>query len=968
MTGRHAGPPPARRERTDGTDRNGRTDRGHGRHGAARVRGSAGLGPLQVLRHGFPAGRGTAFLLAALALVTTTFLVALPQLAGAAQDRGLADTVESAGPGERDLGLRLTPRGVGGVAVPGTTLGVPASPPFETVDTAVRDAMEPRVSALLGPAAESAQSDPFVVVQGSGTTLKVSLVEVVLRLDDVVTDGVRWTDGGPPGAPTGLRTITTSTGQEHTVSVVPMALSRPTAQAWGVAVGDVLELTPSDDALRSVTPTVVQVSGTYEPLDADALAWEAEPRLLGVAKIPFGDGETKDQAALVAPLSSYGALADGIWRILPGTDQRSSPALDHTWRYRVDADRLRRGDATALRGLLVTLATDQSVWTTVPERPTLVTGLGRLLDRYDRDVAVTDVMTSFVTGGVTALAVLVLGLTALVGADRRAAEVRLLRSRGASSPLVLALVAAWTAALGVPAALVAGVAMALALPGTVPTVTWVEVALVVLLPLLAAVGVTWRRLRVLEEVPDETRDLGRAARRVVLELVVLALAVSAVTTVRSRGDVIAAGRTDWFATVTPVLVALAAAVVAIRLLPWPVGLLARLAARGKGLVGYLGLTRAARTGAAAAVPITALVVGTTLVTLTATLSATVDAQRDLAAYRAVGADARVDAVRIDAPDLEGLRAREGVGAALPAFVDPSSGVVVDERESLVTVLAVDPVAYASMLRGTPAAVDLPALGGGADRLPVVLSGGPGADAMDLVVAGTTLPARRVATVPGLVRALAGRESVVALVPLDALTAALPTTQPNTVLLQASSAAQAALSVTAAKDRSELGGLVTRVVTVDAQRAAVRDRALARFVTASYLAGTVLGGVLTLLALLLLLATTRPARTQLVIRLRTLGLPHGGERRLAWTEVMPLLAVGVLAGVAAGVAAPVAVAAALDLAPYTGAVARFPVEPRPLAGALAGAGVLVLGALALLSDAVSARHGDLAQHLRRGDSA
>ena len=50
--------------------------------------------------------------------------------------------------------------------------------------------------------------------------------------------------------------------------------------------------------------------------------------------------------------------------------------------------------------------------------------------------------------------------------------------------------------------------------------------------------------------------------------------------------------------------------------------------------------------------------------------------------------------------------------------------------------------------------------------------------------------------------------------------------------------------------------------------------------------------------------------------------------------------------------------------------RSPPAPRarPLAGLLAGGGVLVLGALALLTDAVSARHGDLAQHLRRGDSA
>lgn len=959
MTGRHAQP----RGREPGE-----RAPGAGRHVARRGAHARELGALQHLRHGFASGRGTAVLLAVLAAVTTAFLVAVPQLAAGAQDRGIADAVGSAQPEERDLGLTLTPRAVEGVALPSSVLGARAAPPFDVVDEAVRGVMVPRVAALLGSPLETAQSDPFVLAPAGGGGLDVSAVEAVIRLDDVLAAGVRWTSGGAPGAPTTTRTLTTPTGQEHTVSVVPVALADRTARAWGVRVGDVLDLTPSDDARRRVTPTVVSVAGTYTPLDPRDDVWAAEPRMLGVAKIPTADGGTKDQGALVAPLASYAAVADGIWRIPRGEAVSASPALDHAWRYRLDAAALTRTDATPLRALLVRLDTDQDVWLAVTERPRVVSGLGRLLDRYDRDVAVTEVLTSFVTGGATALAVFVLGLTALVGAERRAREVRLLRSRGASAGLVLGLVAAWTAALGLPAAALAALVTALALPGPVPAVTLLEVALVVVLPLVAAVVATWRRLRALEEVPDDTRDLGRAARRVVLEVVVVALAAAAVTTVRSRGEVIAAGRTDWFATVTPVLVAVAAAVVAIRVLPGPVGLLARVAARGRGLVGYLGLTRAARTGASAAVPITALVVGTTLVTLTATLSSTIAVQRDLAAYRAVGADARVDAARVDAPDVERLASRDGVSVALPAALERGSGVVVDGREAPVTVLAVDPVAYEAALLGTPAEVDLPPLVVEGGVLPVVLSGGPAAARIDLVVRGTRLPSRVVATEPGLRRSLAGRDTVVALVPYEALRTALPTTQPNTVLLEASAAAQASLAEAAATDRSTLGGLVTGVVTVDGLRAAVADRALARFVAASYAGGTVLAGVLTLLALLLLLATTRPARTQLVIRLRTLGLPHGGERRLAWTEVMPLLGAGVLAGVASGVLAPLAVAGALDLAPFTGAVARLPVEARPVAGVLAGLGVLVLGALALLIDAVSARHGDLAQHLRRGDSA
>lgn len=940
-----------------------------GRHAAAAARRRGGLGPVRLLRHGFPAGYGTALLLAAITLVTTSFLVALPQLAAGTRDRGLADAVAAAGAGERDVALRLTPKAVGGLAVPSSVTGLPASPPFAAVDAAVRGAMSPRAREVFEPVHESAQSDPFVVLR-EGRPLDVPVVEVVIRLDDVVTDGVRWVAGGPPTAPATTTTLRTATDQVHTVSVVPVALSAEAAAAWGVEVGDVLELSPSEDATRRVTPTAVVVSGTFEPLDATAEVWSAEPRMTRIAKVPFGDGETKDQAAVLAPLASYAAVADGIWRIprRAGEPSTASPALDHTWRYRIAADRLVSSDAGPLRSLLLSLSTDQDVWSDVPERPALVSGLGGLLDAYDRDVAVTDVMTSFVTGGVTALAVLVLGLTALVGADRRAAELRLLRSRGAATGVVVGLVGAWTAALGVPAAVLAAVVTAAALPGEVPRATVLEVALVALLPLLAAVGVTWRRVRALEEAPDETRDLGRAARRVVAEVVVLAVAAGAVFTVRSRGDVIASGSTDWFATVTPVLLALAAAVVALRVIPGPVGLLAGLAARGRGLVGWAGLTRAARAGASAALPITALVVGTTLVTLTSTLAATVDAQRDVAAYRAVGADARVEAARIDPADVAGLAAREGVGAAVPALVDRTGGVVVDGRESLVTVIAVDPVAYAALLADTAAAVDLPPMTASGGELPVVLSGGPSADRFDLVVRGSSLPARRVGTAPGLVRAFGDREVPVALVPFAALADAHPGTQPDTVFLVATADAQRALADSARRDRSELGGLVTRVVTVEAQRTSVSDRALARFLTASYLGGTVLGGILTLLALLLLLETTRPARTQLVIRLRTLGLPHGGERRLAWSEVMPLLSVGVLAGVLAGVYAPVAVAAALDLSPFTGAVGRLPVEPRPVAGALAGAGVLVLGALALLTDAVSARHGDLAQHLRRGDSA
>lgn len=925
------------------------------------------LGELTLLRRSLAAERGTAVLLALLTVVTTAFLVATPRVESVAHDRALGDAVSTAVPAERDLGLRLTTR-AGRASRASTTPTEGPSAPFVPVDDAVRAAMGPEVLDLLSGSFVAAQSDPLVVARASGEPLGVSSAELSVRVDGAALDRVRWAAGGPPGPSTTTRSFVDSADQGHVVRVVPVGVSAATARAWGLSVGDVLDVSAGGGTRRIVSPSAVVVSGIFEPLDPADEVWAAEPRMLGIAKILTDQGGTTDQAAVIAPLESYAVVGDGLWRGPSDEPPPSpSPALDHTWRYTLAADRLTRDDVDVLRRFLVRLDTDPTVWAGVPHVPAVSTGLAGLLDRYERDVAVTGVMTSFVTGGVTALAVLVLALTALLGAQRRDREVRLVRARGASRLQVLALVGVATSVLAVPLTALTAVAVVLGMPGTTPVSAWVEVGLVVLLPPLVAVVATARRIRALDEVATESTTTVRAARRAVLELAVVLLAVLAVTTVRSRGAVIASGRTDWYAAVTPVLVALAAAVVALRVMPRPVSWLGGIAERGRGLVAFVGLTRAARTGARAALPLAALVVGTTLVTLMATLTASVADQRELAALRTVGADARVDAARVDAADVAALAARPGVEEALAAHVDPGATITAEGRTTSVVVLAVDPLRYAALLEGTPLAFTPPATDTDA-RLPVVLSGGPEVGDLELGVRGLSTPARRVATVPSLERWVGGRGRVVALVPLDALTDALPTTQPNAVLLRATEGAQGALDATAARDRSELGGLVTGVVTVTGYSADVAGRALPSLVAGTFLVGVVLAGLLTFLAVLLLLAATRPQRAELAIRLRTMGLPHGRERRLAWAEVLPLLATGVLAGCVVGVLVPTALAGALDLAPFTGAVTRLPIDARPLAGLAVGLVVLGVGSLALLTDAASARRGSLAEHLRRGDTA
>jgi putative ABC transport system permease protein len=227
---------------------------------------------------------------------------------------------------------------------------------------------------------------------------------------------------------------------------------------------------------------------------------------------------------------------------------------------------------------------------------------------------------------------------------------------------------------------------------------------------------------------------------------------------------------------------------------------------------------------------------------------------------------------------------------------------------------------------------------------------------------------RAGVVPGLERVAAGRESQVVLAPLDALVGTLASVQPNTAFLAADTAAARALADAEPPASLTPTGLVTDVATVRGTVERVAGLALPALVTSTYLLTAVLAGLLSLLAVLLVLAATREERASLVIRLRTLGLPHGRDRALAWAEVLPVVAAAALAGGVVGALSPWLVASALDLAPFTGAAVRPPVDPRPVVAVLAAGAVVVLGALALVLDALAARRGRLADHLRQGETA
>lgn len=941
-----------------------------GRHEAARVRT---LEAFSLVWRGARTAALATLLFAVLTATTTAYLVATPRLQDTAYDKALGDELRAASQLQRDITLSLVPqdRGASFLRPVGEAPGDGLTAPFGLVESAANGAMARDVG-LVGKPTVAAQTDPFAIVPESGAKLP-GPPETVVRVQDQLDEHVRWTAGTAPTKPSQTRTLTIGK-QSRPVHLLPVGVSQAVATSLGLTVGASYQLLPAGESGQvGREPVFVVVTGTYEPRDRRDPFWESEGRLLAVASIPSPQGGAVRQGALVMPVESYPALTDSL---RAGDDTNlapmGSPLLNHTWRYVVRED-LGRAEAARLSRMASRLDTAPDM-TRLPERPRLTTDLPSIVDRYERSLASTSVVTSFTSAGILALAAIVLMLTALVATASRLRELTLLAARGASTPHVLVTALAGPMAWGVLAAGATAGVTVLLVDGVTPLLSWVQVAVILAAPAAAITALVLGTVRAaVNTLVAASTSLVRSSRRIVAELGLVVLAVLAISTVRARGDVISNGQTDWYAALSPVLLAAAAAVVVFRILPWPVRALSRLAGRGRGYVSFLGFARSSRASGTAGLPLLALVVGATILTVVATIAATIGEERSLAAYRTVGADARVDGVRIDEADLTGLRQRPGVDAVAGAFVDRDAqiaGAIVSTGRAAqdITVIGVDPAQYASVLAGSPLALAGGDAGTGAGRIPVRLSAGSAVgDEIDIVVRGTPVPVTVTAVDPGLARISSGRLVTTALVPLDRLEAAVPLAQQNTAFVRASAQASAALVAEGAGSRAAIGELVTGVTSVDGLTDAAAHRSLPSFVAQSYAIAAALAGLLTFLAVLLLLVAGRPERRQLLLRLRTMGMPRGAEARLLAVEILPLLLTAVLVGAAVGIAAPLLVSRAIDLGGYTAG-------PRPDltanwgVGGLAALGALLLAVLALVIEEIRTRRASLAEHLRAGENA
>ena len=309
------------------------------------------------------------------------------------------------------------------------------------------------------------------------------------------------------------------------------------------------------------------------------------------------------------------------------------------------------------------------------------------------------VVLGALSAGASAALFLMLRLTVM----RRAAYVTLCRARGAS-PVRLALRHATQAAVVVGAFAVLGAFGAVrAGRGTLrDPAAWSGVVLVTVVT-FAVVGYLVVRAgdRVVSQRHEAVGETART-RRIVRDVGLLSVAGGALAIYRSQGSANPDGSIDWIAVAAPALLAFAAGIAAVRLVPALFGPAVRVLARRRGAVGFMAAALSGRRVRVVAAPLAGLVVVVAAGMFAAGYDASVTQKVRDDSVRTVGGAARIDAepdYKAVFPDGFAAAAAKvpGVHSVFTARAD-AGGIAQITADGIpqprpITVITVDPEAF-----------------------------------------------------------------------------------------------------------------------------------------------------------------------------------------------------------------------------------------------------------------------------------
>jgi putative ABC transport system permease protein len=843
--------------------------------------------------------------------------------------------------------LPAADRSVVAVATGGPTLGPDRS--FDgflaELDGIAASAPAPLRDAL-GAARFAAESESLPL---SGDTGTASDLSTFLRLGVApgLGDRVRMTAGSAPGPFASV---------DDTVEIV---LPEAGAGALDWAVGEERVAGVDDGAFR------VRLAGTFSPLDPADDYWVVSPDSFDAVTAEAFHLGTRTRLATVEgfidPASLWAVNHDRGLSMTTrvafplSTAQLSSDGLSAL------PEQLRRFEARPF-------SVGEHHSADVAWQFAFSSGSGAAVEAAVGRVATAGAVLATIASGPIGVAVAVLWLLATLLVERRRATLVLLAARGAG-PVRLR---AWLAAEGLVAALpaaAAGAGLAVAafsalaaetspVPALAPAAS-VAVAAAALLVLAA----TERRIANRREDLG-TRRPGRA--RWMLDVVAIGLAAASVALLLVRGSATSTAiGFDPLAAAAPLLLAVAVALVVLRLYPLPLAALGGAVRSGRGVVSFLGAARAVRESAAGVAIVVALVLGLSVSVFSSVVLGTVRTGISESSLSTGGAPLRLDAEPPGCPAFDDALLGElgglpGVGSVAGILRYEGQKQLIDRGEPTdAVVLVADTAALARVQAGVPGAPvpdgDLSVRRDGA--IPVLLSHRlAGSGDHSFTFSGSALIANGTPGT-GTTLAHAGDWIIVDTAFADEL--GLGVFRPQTVLLSPAPDADAAT----------LEADILRVAGV----ASITTPATAR---ADVLSSPVVSGFQALLAALiatmalacaavcvLTLLVAAPRRRRLLTLLTALGLTSRQSRGITAWELAPPVLVGVLAGGGLGLALPFLVLAGADLRPVTGGAEppRISVDPILLSGILCG--FLVIVALATVIVMVTARRRGIAAAVR-----
>ncbi|MDZ5443247.1 hypothetical protein U2F26_10950 [Micromonospora sp. 4G57] len=892
---------------------------------------------------------GHFLLLAVLTLVTALLITAVPRIADQLTGQGLREHVVAQPVASRDV-LYTTAE----EQVRGTSRAV-AAPRAGELDT-LQQRMPPAVRQSVGERWYAARTG-FTRLSGPDLTADKGLIDLSVRTLGGVREAAGLVEGRWP------ETGVTGDG------AVEVALAETVAGPLGLRAGSRLRLSVLGPDRKPLTARKIVLVGVFRPTDQSAGVWDALPSMLRLAA-PTGDGE---------PFLGVGVTADAGFDALAGAGWPVSFA----WRYRISPDRVTPGRVGELIDGLATL--DR----TRPAGLILTQGVDIPLRRFAESLAAARTLLAVIAAGLLATLAGLTVLAARLAARRRRAEYVLLRARGGSTGAVLGRGLA-ESALVLPFAAGAGWLLGGLLPGGGAQLRWVLLAAALATVALPVAALTGQRT-------SGRADLIGArstAVRLTVEVSLLGVAVLGAFLLRRRGLTLG-GSVDPLLVSVPVLVAIAAALLALRAYPWPLRLLSRAAARARGSVAFLGTARAGR--AAATAPLVVVVLAVATAAFCGVVAAGIEAGRDRAASRAVPGDVLVDGERFAPDTTAALAGLPGVRAVAPVLVEPAQRPYADAAGRFggvgeTRVLLVDGATFAEV--GRRAGVTVPdvlrAAGDGSAPLPALVSPALAADLADagladaagrrpawLDVQGNRLPVRVARTVDEFPLADRNTERF-AVLPWPALPADAPhPLVPTAFVLAGEGIDAAAVSrvVDEGQRRYQRGGVVTgaerprqpEVRTWSAVRAELGGSGVNGLLVFGFAIGAAGGAALGLLALAFAVLAGARGRGQVLSRLRTMGLSRRQWRALLLVELTPLVLVSVLTGALVGALLPLLLSPVLGLPAFTGGAAvRVRFEPGLVAGVL-GLAVLALG-FAVAVEALNNRRMRLGEVLRLGEES